>query len=335
MRKFFLFFLLLVSFSLLADEIENQIYPTLKVDGSLKSKYEYAFVNENSRFSVRSSRIGVKGNFTPHFSYRGQLEISDNGSFKPLDLYASFEPLQGLSISFGQRTIPLFNSYTVVPADLMFSNRAFLGKYLFGTRDIGALCQYDFEINRLPISVELGVYNGNTINDPVWSENPSYGGRLSLGKMKGLRSTYKFYKHHNQLNQDLQYLLYGADLRYEAENWKIESEVMKRENNVIDNANLLTYYVQGAYSFPLKNDFIFKNLVPAIRWEGIDQNNADNGFDVNRLTLGFGFGLSEKYFSSILRFDYERYFIKNQLSFMHLYPEMDSDKITIELLLKF
>ena len=335
MKEFLLIIFLLISFCLTAQKNDTHPYPTISVDGSLKSKYEYAFATEKSRFSVRSSRIGVKGYFTKHFSYRGQLEISDNGSFKPLDLFAAFEPIEGLSLSFGQRTVPLFNSYVVIPADLMFSNRAFLGKYLLGTRDIGVLGQYDFEIAALPVSAELGLYNGNTINDPVWHHSPSYGGRLTFGRMKGWRSTYKFFNHTNQKNPDLHYWLYGADLRYEADNWKIETELMKRNNKVVSNEKLLAYYLQGGYAFPLSSDFIFKNIVPALRWDGIDQNSSEKGFDVNRLTVGLGFGLTEKYFSSILRFDYERYFVNNRLDFMHLYPEMDSNKITVELLLNF
>lgn len=335
MKNFVLSFLLLAFFGLVAKGSDNVQYPTVKVDGSLKSKYEYAQATGNSRFSIRSSRIGVKGYLTEHVSYRGQIEISDNGSFKPLDLYAALEPIGGLSISFGQRTIPLFNSYTVIPSDLMFSNRAFLGKYLMGTRDIGMLAQYDFSISTVPASIEFGIYNGNTINDPVWHESPSYGGRLTFGEMKGWRSSYKFYNHTNQKNPDVHYLIYGADLRYQADNWKVETEIMKRNDEALNSDNLLTYYVQGAYAFPLKEHYIFKNIVPAVRWDAIDRNLSSGGFDVNRLTLGLGFGLTKKYFSSILRFDYERYLINNRLDFMHVYPEMDSDKFTVELMLKF
>ena len=332
-RKFLLFLFVFSSFSVFSKDEES--YPTFSVDGWLKGKYEYATSADKSRFSVRSSRIGVKGNLTKQFSYRALVELNDNGALKPLDLYAGFNPIEGLTITFGQRTIPLFNAYTVIPADLMFSNRAFLGKYLMATRDIGVLAMYAFNIGTLPASAEFGLYNGNVINDPAWHDTPSYGGRLAFGNMKGFRTTYKFYNHTSQKNPDIHYLTYGADLRYEGDNWKAETEIMKRDDKALDMENLLSYYLQGAYAFPLKEHYIFKSVVPAFRWEGIDLKSDLKGFDVNRLTLGLGFGLTKEHFSSILRFDYEKYLVNNRLGIMSLTPEMDSDKFTVELLLRF
>lgn len=325
--------ILLFSSLISAQETDSVRYPTFKVDGTMKNKVEYASETGNSRFSVRNSRVGIRGYLTNYFGYRGQIELSDNGNFKVLDLYGSFEPVKGLSLSLGQTSIPLFNSYVVSPANLMFANRAFIGKYFLSTRDIGFLADYNFKMGPIPASIEFGAYNGNTINDPVWREKLSYGGRLELGNMKGLRSTFKFYDYLN--TPKVHYLFYGADLRYEGDNWKVETEFMKRDNKDIDEDQMLSYYVQGAYAFPLKETYFFKNIVPAVRWDAIDKHMDESGFDVDRLTVGLGFGLTKKYFSSILRFDYEWYFVNQKLDILSLYDEMDSNKFTIELLLTF
>ncbi|MDO5664418.1 MAG: hypothetical protein Q4G63_04065 [Bacteroidia bacterium] len=325
----FMMFSLLVS----AQQTDSVRYPTFKVDGVMKNKFEYASETGKSRFSVRNSRVGIRGHLTSTFTYRGQLELSDNGSFKVLDLFGSFEPINGLTLSLGQAGIPLFNPYTVSPGNLMFANRPFIGKYFLSTRDIGLLANYNFQAGIVPISIEFGAFNGNTINDPVWRDKLSYGFRLGLGKMKGLRSTFKLYDYLN--TPKVHYLFYGADLRYEAENWKIETEFMKRDNKEVAEDQMLSYYVQGAYVFPLKETFYFKNIVPAIRWDAIDKHLKKSGFDVNRLTVGLGLGLTKKYFSSILRFDYEWYFVNKKLDILSLYEEMDSDKFTVELLLTF
>lgn len=316
-----------------AQETDSVRYPTFKADGTMKNKFEYAPETGSSRFSVRNSRIGVRGYLTPSFSYRGQIELSDNGNFKVLDLYGSFEPIQGLSLSLGQTSIPLFNSYIVSPGNLMFANRTFIGKYFLSTRDIGFLADYNFKIDAVPASIEFGAYNGNTINDPVWREKLSYGGRLELGSMKGLRSTIKFYNYLN--TPKVHYFFYGADLRYGGDNWKVETEFMKRNNKDVDEDQMSAYYVQGAYAFPLKETCLFKNIVPAVRWDAIDKHRNEKGFDVDRLTVGLGFGLTKKYFSSILRFDYEWYFVNRELDILNLYEEMDANKFTIELLLNF
>ncbi len=337
MKRFTFFtFILFVSafqFCLLAQQTDSLKLPTFKVDGVMKNKFEVASETGKGRFSVRNSRIGVSGLFTSYSSYRAQLELSDNGNFKVLDLYGSIIPVKGLTVSLGQTSIPLFNSYVVSPGSIMFANRTFIGKYFLSTRDIGLHVDYNFNIGIVPVSAEVGLYNGNTINDPVWRDRLSYGARLELGKMKGLRSTFKFYDYLN--TPETHYLFYGADLRYGADAWKVETEIMKRDNKLNPEDKMLSYYLQGAYAFPLNQSWVFKHLIPAVRWDAIDKNMDISGFDVNRLSLGIGFGLTKKYFSSILRFDYEWYMVNNSLDILNSYEEMDSDKFTMELLLTF
>ncbi|MDO5523457.1 MAG: hypothetical protein Q4G48_05360 [Bacteroidia bacterium] len=332
-KNYIIAILFTISLSLSAQETDSVRYPTFKVDGTMKNKFEYASETNMSRFSVRNSRLGIKGYLSNTFAYRGQLELSDNGNFKVLDLYGAFEPLEGMSLSLGQTSIPLFNSYITSPGSIMFANRTFIGKYFLSTRDIGFLADYDFQIGVIPTSIEFGMYNGNTINDPVWREQLSYGARLELGNMKGLRSTFKFYDYLNK--PEVHYLFYGADLRYATDNWKVETEFMKRDNKDDNTDKMLSYYLQGAYVFPLKETYYFKHIIPAVRWDAIDKNLDMSGFDINRLTVGLGFGLTEKYFASILRLDYEWYFVKQELDILNLYEEMDSNKFTIELLLTF
>lgn len=320
-------------FSLFVSAQETVRYPTFKVDGVMKNKFEYALKTQKTRFSVRNSRLGIRGSFTDVFTYRGQVELSDNGNFRVLDLYGAFVPLEGLSVSLGQVSIPLFNSYIVSPGRTLFANRAFLGKYFLGTRDIGIHADYNFRMGSIPASVEFGVFNGNKSNDPVWSERLSWGGRFELGEMEGFRSTAKIYDYPKA--SDTHYLFYGADLRYQGDNWRVETEFIKRDNKQKKEDGMLSCYLQGAYVFPLRETFFFKHITPAFRWDSIDKHPKKKGFDVNRLTLGLGFGLTKKYFASVLRFDYERYWVNNELDILNLYQEMDSDKFTVELLLTF
>jgi hypothetical protein len=93
----------------------------------------------------------------------------------------------------------------------------------------------------------LGVYNGNTINNPQWSEKMSIAGRLTLGGMKGWRSTMKIYDYPN--SPDIHYLLYGADLRYASDNWKIETEIMKRDDKVKGEICFCIFAIRIFFSF--------------------------------------------------------------------------------------
>ena len=324
--------LLLFSLSVLSQGSDSTSYPGITIDGTIKNKLEYATETGMSRFSVRNSRIGAKGMINPYSSYRVQIELSDNGDFKVLDLSGTLEPLEGLSFTLGQTSIPLFNSYVVAPGSMMFANRAFLGKYFLSTRDLGLLAKYAFDMGMIPASVEAGIFNGNAINDPVWKKKKSFGARVELGSMKGARVTAKLYDYPRDENQH--FLFYGADFRYQADRWKVETELMKRESKTDLFSDMLSYYLQGAYRFPIKGR-MFDYLLPAVRWDGIDERLDESGFDVNRLTTGIGFGFDEKKYATMVRFDYEWYIVNNEMALFAVEPEMDSNKFTVELLITF
>ncbi|MBF6629255.1 MAG: hypothetical protein ITG04_12250 [Proteiniphilum sp.] len=324
--------LLFSSFSIMAQENDSISYPGITFDGTLKNKLEYATETGMSRFSVRNSRIGAKGIVNPYTSFRVQIELSDNGDFKVLDLSGTLKPLDGLTFTLGQTGIPLFNSYIVTPGTMMFANRAFLGKYFLSTRDLGILAKYEFNMGMIPTKLEAGLFNGNAINDPVWKKKKSFGARVELGSMEGARVTAKLYDYPRNENQH--FLFYGADFRYQADRWKVETEIMKRESQTELYSDMLSYYLQGAYSFPIKSK-LFDYLLPAVRWDGIDERLDESGFDVNRLTTGIGLGFDQKKFASIVRIDYEWYFINNEMIVFAGEPEMDSDKFTVELLITF
>ena len=327
-----LFFVICTVNAVMAQEKESESFPNIKFDGTLKNKFEYALNNDKSRFSVRNSRVGVSGDVNHFSGYRVQLELSDEGDFKVLDLSGIIRPAKGLTFTLGQTSIPIFNSYVVSPPDLMFANRTFLGKYYISTRDLGLNAKYKFNVGVVPTNLEFGVYNGNAINDPVWKSNLSYGGRVELGSMDGLRFTAKFYDYPR--TDSLHFLFYGADLRYEKNNFRIETEIMKKESKTEFHGDLLSYYIQSAYKIPVKSQY-FKHLIPAVRWDAIDERFDVDGFDVNRLTVGLGLDLTGEIFNSIIRLDYEWYAVNNSMSIFSENDLMDSDKLTLELVFTF
>jgi len=323
--------LLFLTFSLTAQNVDSVSYPNFKVDGTLKTKVERVS-DGMSRFSVRNSRVGVRGNINDYSSYRVQVELSNEGKFSVLDLSGTLKPVEGLSLTLGQMSIPLFNGYIITPSEMMFANRAFLGKYFLSSRDLGVSGKYVFNAGVVPVKIESGIFNGNTINDPVWKSDLSYGGRIELGSMKGLRFTAKMYDYPR--NDSTHFVYYGADLRYEAEHWKVETEIMQQKSKTSHHKDMLSWYLQGARNIPIRTR-MFEFIRPAVRWDAIDERREVSGFDVNRLTAGLGFGFIQKQFSSILRFDYEWYFVNHKMEIFSKNAEMDANKFTIELLLSF
>jgi hypothetical protein len=326
-----LLFLSLWHFNIINGQvIKSKLLPSL--DGTIKTKYEFAFDTGTSRFSVRNSRLGLSGEISEYLCYKTQIELSSNGKFEVLDLFATVKPFKGMKITLGQSSIPLFNSHQTSPSIMMFANRSFLAKYNTGSRDIGIHASYSATLIKIPVTFELGVYDGSTINTPVWTENVAYSGRISFGNMSGLRASAKV--HSYPYNDQQNYLFAGADLRYSMERFRIQAEVMNRHNRY-DGIDRFTSYIESEISIPLKNGKMFREIIPAVRWDGISENLASDGFDITRLTLGLSFGFTSKPFSSLLRMDYENYFVKRSLPEFLQCDENDSDKFTLELLIIF
>lgn len=316
-----------------SDTTQTETAPKAAFFGVLKTRAEIDLDNKNARFSVRNTRVGVKGSLNTTVSYQLQTELSSNGTFNILDLYSTIQLSPGLTITVGQAGLPIYNSYTVSPGSLMFANRPFLGKYNTGSREIGATAKYKTAISEFPISFEAGIYNGGKINNPLWTRNPSYAGRITLGDDKGFRFSAKAYRY--PLSELEDYRIWATDLRYEARDWKVEAEWMSKFNYA-DQRELSTYYVQGGYAIPCHVRTLFDHIIPVVRWDAMGYDVLSEGFQVNRLTLGFGLGLTQKYFSSILRLDYELYNIPEEDRLTAFFPGEDfTDKLTLELLLIF
>jgi hypothetical protein len=151
--------------------------------------------------------------------------------------------------------------------------------------------------------------------------------------MQGFRTTAKIYNY--PLTNEEDYFIWGADFRYGKEKYRLEAEIMNRHNR-FDGVDRLSFYIQAGYSVILSgNPLLFKNIAPVIRWDAIGENIIENDFDASRLTFGLNFGLTEELFGSVLRVDYEHYFVEKPIPEFDRYEEMDSNKITVELLLRF
>lgn len=312
------------------------LFKSIKFDGAIKTKVETSVEAGVTRFNVRNSRLGMRGDIGEYFSGRVQVELSNEGVFSPLDLYGVLKPSKKFSFLFGQQGIPFENSYIITPAEMMFANRAFVGKYFTqGTRDIGVVVQYKTATRFLPLEMQAGLFNGGKINNPQWTEKPSYAFRLIAGSMDGFRTSAKIYKY---TSDRLDLLFWGADMHYGNRRLRVEAEVMNRKSNTTD-LDLFGTYIQGAYSFDCPSSQMFHLFTPAIRWDAMGYDMPKHGMDINRLTVGLNFALSFMPYDSVLRFDYEQYFLRNGSrdfpDFDNRDPHVADNKITMELVVKF
>ena len=320
-----------------ADSTYEQL-TVLKPILIFKGRYELDTENGDSRFALRSSRVGVQGDLSKKISYKFMMDLSDNGKLRVLDLYAVIKPVKGLKLTFGQGGLPIHNSYTTSPNVIDYANRPFIGKYIFSSRDIGLTLNYTLKQKGFPIAIEAGVYNGDGINNPVWTNSLAYAGRILFGAMKGFRATAKFLITEN--NPLEKYNIWGVDMRYENSSFKIEAEYANKYNNV-DIEEVKPYqslslgYVQGLYKIPVQST-TFKRIEPCLRWDGAGYNVLDKGLGCNRATAGVNFVLNTNKFTSLLRVNYEHYF-NNSKDMSHMFTDSyaNDSNFSIEFLLVF
>lgn len=301
----------------------------------LRPKYEFGTESGSSRFTLRNSRIGIQGNVTDNLSYRFLVDLSDNGEFRVLDLYASYGFSDRFLITFGQQSLSLFNPYTTSPNKLDFVNRPFLAKYFLSSRDIGASVKYIIKKEGFPIALEAGVYNGDGINNPEWTKSPAFGGRVSFGSMDGFRTTAKIYKSEVAHNED--YLYWGIDARYENSRFKFETEFMAKENSAdIEGVkNLYAVYAQTLYKIYLASGSV-KAINPCFRWDAMGYNIQNSGFGINRITIGANMVFNTPIGSTVLKLNYEHYFKQTQdLNALFGSEQNKESKLSVELLLSF
>jgi hypothetical protein len=322
-----LFFLLITTVSSKAQnpsEIKNEFLPD--IDGVLKTKVEYDLDNLLGRFEVRNARFGAKGRINKYFTYRAEIDLSDEGVLKMLDAWLGFSPVSGLNFFMGQKKIPFSSDYLRNPAENLFANRSFLAKYINeGMRDIGFYAEYAVQGN-LPASISLSAVNGTGNNNPQWIEKPNFTGRFTIGPDKGFRTAANLYYGDNELRKKL--AMFGAEARYSTGNFFIESEYICRKWT--DTLSMRIHddglYLHSFYNFLFPEKMICL-LTPVIRIDFMGTGILKGSTDASRLTLGVNFGFDPRQFQSELRLNYENYF-KSSL------PN-HTDKITFEFVGKF
>ena len=71
------------------SSLENNVpefVKTMKIGGTIRSKYEYQTEEGEGRFEVRTARINVAGNVTKEVSYKAEIDLCDEGKIKMLML---------------------------------------------------------------------------------------------------------------------------------------------------------------------------------------------------------------------------------------------------------
>ncbi len=295
-----------------------------KIGGVIRAKFEYNSSTGKNRFEVRNARFQVYGNVTKVFNYKAEIDLSDEGQIKMLDAYVRFNPIKNLSFTLGQMKIPFSTDNLRSPGTLNFSNRSFIAKRICkDLRDIGFMATYAREDGPLPFAVNVGVFNGEGINNPEWVKSNNFGARVELGPFKGFGLSACYYTGKvSGINSDM----FNVGLNYRYKHFYFDAEyAQKHSTDTIHSYSSNALFAYVLYEFQMKKG-ILRNIIPAVRYDYYTADMSDGIMQPSRITTGLTFGFHKISWADI-RLSYEKYLYHNL-------PDLD-DKATVEFIARF
>lgn len=316
-----------------SDSADFDYYPEL--GGVMRTRWEMSTTTGESRFQVRNARLNLKGKVAPIISYYLQTDFCDAGKIKILDAWTRVDILKQLFVQLGQYRMPFGTDSFRGPANYIFTNRSFMGRYMANVRGVGLKARYTFA--KVPVWVEGAVFNPTAITDHnQWVKKYAYAGKVSWspGDFK-VEAGYM-----SLLPEDVRINLADASVGWSNGNLTLEGEYMYKHYTNDAARAVHGFNVWGEYSLPLKK-CIFNRLSFHGRFDSMtahsDGKADENGIltpqlpSRSRLTVGSTLGYKYKSVNAAVRLDYEKYFYGDNTR-----PDSEvGDHLSLELIISF
>ena len=305
-------------------------------DGVMMARYEQLLIDDTpSRFQVRYARLGLSGRIIPEIDYRFQADFCDEGKFKMLDAWARYAPVQNVKIKIGQFRAPFGCDVFRGPGVQVFSNRSFVARDVVNQRAVGASVL--LSATGLPLTVEAGVFNPNTITDHSpysTSKVVACKATYSVGEL-AFTGSFKSY-----IPQQVRINTANCSATFRSGRWMAEAEYTYKHFNGSDFKDSHAYNFMGQYTMPVKWG-VFNYFSMEGRYDGhtFDSSGACNEAGAivgdlparSRLTVGSTVSYRLKNLRCDFRINYENYFYHDG----HQPLEGRDDKIVAEFVIKF
>ena len=316
---------------------------SMKIGGTLRSKYEYQTSEGEGRFQVRTARVNVSGTLSPVVSYKAEIDLCDEGKIKMLDAYTTITPSDRWALTIGQMRVPFTIDAHRSPHQQYFANRSFIAKQVGNVRDVGATLGYNLNVG-FPIVLQAGLFNGSGLTNQknFWTKSVNYSAKAQLFIPRGFNLTLSVQKIRPD---EVSVMMYDAGAYYHAHGWHVEAEYLLKHygNGAFDNVHAVDAFVN--YDIPLRKGF-FSKVSPLVRYDYMSDHsdgiryldgvaNEQGKLQVNdaqrsRLTGGVTLSMAKPFVADI-RLNYEKYF----------YPEgavakvSERDKAVVEFMIRF
>lgn len=345
--------ILLVSFFAVGS-LYAQVDRTPQLFGVLKTKYEVSTDDGFNNFSVRNSRMGIRGYAAEGVQYSILAEISSQGSLGLMDSYLSYKT-GSFEFVAGQQAFSFNTEVTRGAGRNYFANRSFVAKFLtryygfdskeeeyfvreVGSRDLGAQVKYTYGKN-YPVSLTLGVFNGTGMSNPAWRTGMNLSSSIMFGRNDGFGGGVGYYGGKTTVGDRMD--MWAVETRYAGERFHIAAEGGQRYLNEGGDKNVSTVgVIYGLYRFPINGCAMFKSIAPIARYDigenlpFIASSGALESANAQRITAGLTFGLSEKELKTEIRLNYEHYLLKDTPS-DHATNRLFHNKLVVEFFASF
>ncbi|HHT23264.1 MAG TPA: porin [Bacteroidales bacterium] len=327
-------FLLIIIFSVFANEADSLVNYTPNIEGTIRGKYEYNSSLDAHRFQVRNARFSVNGDISKIASYKAEIDLSDEGVTKMLDAYVRLKPTNWFNFTIGQQKIPFGTDNLRAPHQLYFANRSFVGKQLVsGLRDVGATALFKSK-NIVPVEFQMGIYNGDGLyNQQRWQKTMNYAFRLEVFPVK----IWEISLNYNSIQPAaLRINYFDVGSYIDIQNLHLEGEYIYKiyTGDVFPATH--SYSIFAAYNIWL-NKKNLKKITPLARFDSMTDNNKGKVNDENdyavddiarkRITTGLTFSLNKPFINDI-RLNYEKYFYADNVV-------NNDDKVVVEFVVRF
>ncbi len=333
-----------------------------QIHGILRGKYEYEPALKANRFEVRNARLSAEGNLPLRSSYKLEVDLCDESAIKMKDAWVRMAiPLGGggggLRITLGQQRMPFSIDAHRNPSAQYFANRSFIAKQVGDMRDVGAAVGYSPLLTsprggKIEMHFDAGVYNGSNLDNQksAWFTSPAYSARAQFiytsprgGKVGAIPSV----QHQLIAGRKASYTSFDFGAYYETGGLHIEAEYLRKHyaHNAFDDCNAIDAMV--IYKQSLKKGYL-SGISYLLRYDYMD-NHSDgkaplqlpplggepklqlSDAERHRLTAGLTFHITNRYFPTDIRINYEKYWYSHGGT----PKESEQDKLVAELAIRF
>lgn len=333
------------------------------IHGILRGKCEYQPSMSKGRFEVRNARLSAEGKLPLRSSYKLEVDLCDESSIKMKDAWVRVNPWKSLRLTLGQHRMPFSIDAHRNPSAQFFANRSFIAKQVGNMRDVGAGVGFDVASTdgRTVLAADAGVFNGSSIDGQkaAWFSQPAYSARVQYFPVARLAIVPSL-QHQFIAGREASYTSVDVGAYFEHKGFHLEAEFLRKMYahsafSHCNAVNAMAFYRQPvaprtgqaatgdakgkrwqspfihSISYLLRYDYMGNHSNGSLGFDPVTNNLVQTDDERHRLTAGLTLSVSNPYFPTDIRINYEKYFYPHASS----PKESEQDKVVVELMVKF